>query len=56
MFEKPWVMVVRGADGQKVKKTLIRNLGEHRGLGGRIVATGRDTDLQDLDPAMVIAL
>jgi hypothetical protein len=41
LFEKPWVKVVKDAQGQLVKRTLIRNLAEHEGPGG--VITGRPT-------------
>ena len=56
LFEKPWVKVVRGADGEQVKRTMIRNLAEHEGTGGAIVATARGEDLQGLDPGMVVAV
>lgn len=53
-FEKPWVKIVRSADGAQVKRTMIRNLAEHEGLGGRIVGT--EADVEGLDAGMVVAV
>jgi HD-GYP domain-containing protein (c-di-GMP phosphodiesterase class II) len=56
LFEKPWVKVLRDASGARVKKTVIRNLAEHDGEGGRIVSSVPAAELEGLDPAMVIAV
>ena len=53
-FEKPWVKIVRGADGAKVKRTVIRNLAEHEGAGATIVGTV--ANLEGIDGGMVVAV
>jgi malonyl CoA-acyl carrier protein transacylase len=54
LFTKPFVKVVRDAQGQRVKKTVIRNLAEHEGAGGEIVSIAKPSDLEGLDPGMAI--
>jgi hypothetical protein len=56
LFEKPWVKVVRAADGSLVKKTVIRNLAEHQGAGGTITGMARPGDVAELDAAMLVML
>lgn len=55
-FETPWVRVLRDAEGQLVKRTLIRNLAEHRGAGGKIVGNASAEHLTGLDPASLVLL
>lgn len=52
LFEKPWVRVVKDAAGARVRRTLIRNLAEHQGAGGVIVASLSPEELGDLDPGI----
>lgn len=47
LFEKPWVRVVRDAQGQPIKKTTIRNLAEHQGPGGSILGLVNASELGD---------
>jgi HD-GYP domain-containing protein (c-di-GMP phosphodiesterase class II) len=56
LFEKPWVKVVRDAAGQRVKRTVIRNLALHEGAGGQIVGTASANELTGIDPGMAIVL
>lgn len=54
-FERPWVKVVRDAQGQTVRKTLIRNLAEEEGPGGQITATARTEELgESFDAGMAV--
>jgi HD-GYP domain-containing protein (c-di-GMP phosphodiesterase class II) len=55
-FERPFVKIVKTADGQRVKRTMIRNLAEDQGPGGRIVGMAKAAELGDLDPGMAIVL
>lgn len=55
-FEQPWVKVVRDAQGQRIKKTVIRDLAEHEGEGSKIVGTVAAPDLDGIDPAMIVAV
>ncbi|MCC7385992.1 MAG: hypothetical protein IT384_29355 [Deltaproteobacteria bacterium] len=56
LFDRPWVRVIRDAHGQLVKRTVIRNLAEHEGIGGTIVSTARPEELVGIDPGMMIAV
>lgn len=51
LFEKPFVKIVKDAQGNRVKKTIIRNLAER---GGSIVSLAKPSDLEGLDPGMAI--
>lgn len=56
-FEKPWVKVVRDPAGEKVRRTVIRNLADESGPGGTIVATAKATELgDDFDPGMAVII
>lgn len=55
LFEKPWVKVVRDAGGQKVKRTLIRNLAQEDGPGGEITGVVASSELEE-DTGMAIVL
>jgi len=55
-FETPWVRVVRDASGTIVKKTIIRNLAEHPGPGGKIVSSATADKLEGLDAASLVVL
>jgi HD-GYP domain-containing protein (c-di-GMP phosphodiesterase class II) len=55
-YERPYVKVVRGADGQRIKKTVIRNLAEGAGPEHTIAGMATAKDLGDLDPGMAIIL
>ncbi len=55
-YETPWVRIVRDAEGAIVKRTLIRNLAEHRGPGGKIVSSASGDVLAGLDPASLVIL
>lgn len=54
LFEKPFVRVLRDASGNKVKRTMIRNLATHEGPGGAIVSLAQQRDMAELDPAAAI--
>jgi len=56
LFEKPWIKVVRDAQGQPIKKTVIRNLAKETGPGAVISTTARPDQLSGFDPAMSIIL
>ncbi len=55
-FEKPWVKVVRDADGNAIKGTAIRNLADHDGAGNRVVRMARGRELGGLDAGMCVVL
>jgi HD-GYP domain-containing protein (c-di-GMP phosphodiesterase class II) len=50
LFEKPYVKVIRDAEGQPVKRTLIKNLAE----GGAIVRVARAHEIADVDAGMAV--
>lgn len=54
LYEKPWIKIIRDADKNPVKKTIIRNLAEHTGPGGKIVRIARADALAGLDAGMAI--
>lgn len=54
LFERPWVKVIKDATGARVRKTLIRNLAEHEGVGGKIVANASREDLAGVDVALAV--
>jgi HD-GYP domain-containing protein (c-di-GMP phosphodiesterase class II) len=56
LFEKPWVRVVVDAAGAPVGRTLIRNLAEHEGPGGKIVGTVRPSEIGAVDPGMLLVI
>lgn len=57
LFERPWVKVVRDASGVMVKRTLIRNLAEEDGPGGKIAATARSDELgEGFDAGMAVII
>lgn len=57
LFEKPWVKVLRDSSGAMVKRTMIRNLADEDGPGGRIVATAKMTEVgEDFDPGMAVII
>lgn len=56
LYERPYVKVVKDADGQRIKRTVIRNLAEDNGPGGRIVGMAKASELGDLDPGMAVVL
>lgn len=53
-FHRPWVKVLRDANGQTIKRTVIRNLSEEQGPGGEIVSTVRPAELAGIDTGMAI--
>lgn len=54
-FERPWVKIVRDANGETVRRTMIRNLAGEEGPGGTIVATARADELgESFDPGMAV--
>lgn len=55
-YETPWVRIVRDAEGAPVKRTLIRNLAEHRGPGGKIVSAAKLEQLGGLDPSSLVLI
>ncbi len=54
LFEKPWVKIIRDAQGERVKRTVIRNLAEFEGPEAKIVGTATAKELTGLDPGMAI--
>lgn len=54
LFERPWVKIVRAADGSKVRRTIIRNLAEVDGPGARIAGMLTAASIGDEDPGMAI--
>ena len=56
LFDKPWVRVVRNAQGQPVKRTDIRNLAESSDPSHRISRLARPTETQGFDPAMLACI
>jgi HD-GYP domain-containing protein (c-di-GMP phosphodiesterase class II) len=53
-FERPWVKVVRAADGERIRRTLIRDLAATEGPGGTIARFATAAEVGDLDPGMTI--
>lgn len=53
LFAKPWVKVVRDEGGQKVKRTLIRNLAKEEGPAGEIAGVVKASELEE-DTGMAI--
>jgi HD-GYP domain-containing protein (c-di-GMP phosphodiesterase class II) len=56
MYGRPWVKVVLDARGQRVSRTVIRNLATTEGPEGRIESTARPAELRDLDSGMAIVV
>lgn len=56
LFERPWVKIIRDKGGSPVRRTLIRNLAEHDGLGSRIVARATRADLEGVDAGTALVL
>lgn len=54
LYEKPWIKILRDRDGNNVKRTIIRNLAEHEGVGGKIVAVAKHSELHDIDAGMAV--
>lgn len=56
LFEKPWVKVIRDAQGNRVLRTVIRNLAESVGPGSVIAKVASREELGDMDAGMAILL
>jgi HD-GYP domain-containing protein (c-di-GMP phosphodiesterase class II) len=55
-FDRPWVKVLRDAEGRPVRRTLIRNLATVEGAEGRIRRLLPPAEVEGLDPAMATIL
>lgn len=53
-YRRPWVKVLRDANGQRVRKTVIRNLAEEEGPTGQIVGPARGADVAGIDPGAAV--
>ncbi|MGF1511362.1 MAG: HD-GYP domain-containing protein [Myxococcota bacterium] len=53
-FDRPWVKVVQTSHGDRVRRTLIRNLAATDGPAGRVKRILRPQEVEDFDPAMTI--
>lgn len=53
-FEKPWVKVIVDPSGQRVRRTVIRNLAEEDGPGGTIAGMVTAKELGGIDSGMEI--
>lgn len=56
LFEKPWVKVLVDASGQRIKRTVIRNLAQHEGPGGKILGAATAEETRGIDPATALVL
>ncbi|MEM1024035.1 MAG: HD domain-containing phosphohydrolase [Myxococcota bacterium] len=50
--DRPWVKLLRTSDGAPVKKTVIRNLAQESGEGGRIQRLLKAQEIHGVDPGM----
>ncbi|MEQ9501524.1 MAG: hypothetical protein RIT81_31930 [Deltaproteobacteria bacterium] len=56
LFEKPWIKIVRNASGDKVRRTIIRNLAEVDGPESKIESMLGSEALDGVDPGMAIVI
>ena len=56
LFDRPWVKVIFDQGGQRVKRTIVRNLANGEGPGHRIQAVIPSSQVPGIDPAMVSIL
>ncbi len=56
LFTRPWVKVILDAEGQRIKRTIVRNLANGEGPTHAIHSVVRPGGLVDIDPAMVAIL
>lgn len=50
--DRPWVKLLRTAEGSTVKKTVLRNLAQESGDGGRILRILKAQEISGVDPGM----
>ncbi len=53
MFEVPWVRVIVDAEGQRIRRTVIRNLANTEGPGGTVTELLSADAVPGVDPAMM---
>ena len=56
LFERPWVRVVLNEHGERIRRTIVRNLANGEGPTHRIQSVVRPGELGNIDPAMVSML
>lgn len=54
LYEKPWVRLLRDPSGERIKRTVIRNLAEHSGTVGRIVRMATREEIGDADASLLV--